>query len=309
MTDISSVKMRHFIENLGREDATKKEHYVPHRLFKIKEDMFYPETEHPVLQSPSVKMVMQFRGTTIWHLAYCPGIFDIRKRYINHLKKSEMHTKEYLDNWYMSHLFGYYPKSQIGAMAIPETILNEFLIDKDMLYYKTHSTLEAKHFIMSKQWIQYFKPDTVLDLGCGIGLFGFALDSYGITYSGVEKSKWAVENTPYKHLDMLQGDITEKIKVDNFEKYSHFDLVLVLDVLEHLEEQDLDKTLNLIKYYGKNYLFSIPYDTDPNIDLDITHLIKKPKKWWLEQLGKHFKITDVPEDFMYGHQFLMGEKL
>jgi len=311
MTDIISVKMRHFIESLGNEDATKTEHFVPHRLFKIKEDMFYPETEHPVLHSPSVKAIMHFRGTTIWHLAYC-------KRYLNHLKKSEMHTKEFLLEWYLAHLFGRYPKKQVGAWEIPETILNEFLIDKDLLYFKTHSTLETKHFIMSKQWISHFghedfKPLKVLDLGCGIGLFGYALDSYGTEYAGIEKSQWAVDNTPYKHLDIIQGDITEKQEFtrildtkNHLRENINFDLVLVLDVLEHLEEKDLEQALRVIKDYGKNYLFSIPYDTDPNIDLDPTHKIKKSKEWWVLQLSKYFKISDVPDEFMYGKQMLIG---
>jgi len=273
---------------------------VPHRLFKIKEDMFYPETEHPVLQSPSVKVIIYFRGTTIFHLAYCPGIFDIRKRYLNHLKKSEMHTKEYLDNWYLSHLFGNYPKKKVWSLQIPSVISDEFLVHRDQIYFATHSNLETKHFIMSKQWIDHFSPDTVLDLGAGIGLFGFAMDSYGIAYSGIEKSQWAIDNTPYKHLDIIQGDITEPQLPRNY------DLVLVLDVLEHLEEKDLEQALRVIKDYGTNYLFSIPYDTDPNIDLDPTHLIKKPKEWWILQLSKYFKISDVPDDFMYGKQMLIG---
>jgi len=300
--DIISINMRHFIDNLGTEDATVREHYVLHRLFKVKETLYYPEVEHPVLWDSEKTEVAHFRGAVIWHLAYCPGIFDIRKRYLNHLKKSEMHTKEYLDDWYLMHLFGSYPKSRIGALNIPEIILNEFLVEKDMLYFKTHSTLEAKHFQMSRQWIDHFKPETVLDLGAGIGLFGVAIDSYGIDYNGVEKSQWAVDNTPYKHLIIKQGDITEP------QNNHGRDLVLVLDVLEHIAEEDIDKTLSFIKDYGKNYLFSIPYLGDPNLDLDPTHITKKPKEWWLEMLSKYFKISEVPEHFMYAKQMLMGCK-
>ena len=155
---------------------------------------------------------------------------------------------------------------------------------------------------MSKQWIDHFKPETVLDLGAGIGLFGVAIDSYGIDYNGVEKSQWAVDNTPYKHLIIKQGDITEP------QKTRGSDLVLLIDILEHLDESDLDKTLNLIKYYGNNFLFSIPFLGDPNLDLDPTHLIKKPKEWWLSKFSKHFTITDAPGTFMFSKQLLVGEK-
>jgi len=305
MKDIISVKMRHFIGNLGTEDATVKEHYVPHRLFKIKEELIYPETEHCVLvKKVNGKLVLPeisyFNGTVIWHLAYITGMFDIRKKYLNHLKKSEMHSKEFLNNWYSSHLFGIYPNSRINAMEIPEVILNEFLIEKDMIYYSTHNQLETKHFIMSKQWIDYFKPKKVLELGCGLGMFGFALDSYEIDYTGMEKSQWAIDNTKFK-LNLNQGDITKK------QDYKDFDLVLVLDVLEHIKETDLDKTLENIKEYGTKFLFSIPYIDDPNIDLDITHVTKKSKEWWVTKLSQFFKIKDVPNTFLYNKQLLIGE--
>jgi len=316
MRDIISVKMRHFIENLGQEDVTMETHYVPHRLFKIKEELIYSETEHavlwetkdnkPIAEKDMFGKIGYFNGTTIWHLAYCPGIFDIRKRYKNHIKKSEMHSKEYLDDWYYAHLFGLYPKKRINAMEIPNIILNEFHIDKDMIYYSTHNRLETKHYIMTKQWIDYFghedfKPLKVLDLGCGVGLFGYALDSYGVTYTGMEKSQWAVDNTVYKHLDIKRGDIIEE---QNFKDY---DLVLVLDVLEHLNYNELDRTLECISNYGTQFLFSIPYIGDPNLELDSTHIIKESKEWWITQLNQFFKVMDVPKEFMYGKQMLIGE--
>ena len=306
LVDIMSIKMRHFIENLGQEDATVPEHFVLHRLFKVKEELHYPETEHSVLQGKKDVSTGFFKDTTIWHLGYCPGIFDIRKRYKNHVKKSEMHTREYLDQWYYAHLFGRYPKKQVGAMSIPRTILDEFMVEKDMLYYATHKTIEAKHFIMTKQWIDHFghedfNPLKVLDLGCGVGLFGYAMDSYGMIYTGVEKSQWAIDNTEYKHLNIIQGDITEE------QEFIDFDLVLVLDVLEHIEEKDIDRTLEVISQYGTKFLFSIPYLGDPNLDLDVTHVTKKSKEWWVNTLSQFFKIKDVPKEFMYGKQMLIGE--
>ncbi len=44
-----SIKMRHFIGNLGQEDATQPIHFVPNRLFKIRDNLEYPLCEHPVL--------------------------------------------------------------------------------------------------------------------------------------------------------------------------------------------------------------------------------------------------------------------
>ena len=118
----------------------------------------------------------------------------------------------------------------------------------------------------------------------------------------MEKSQWAIDNTEYKHLNIIQGDIRKE------QEFIDFDLVLVLDVLEHIEEKDISITLGHISNYGKKFLFSIPYIGDPNLDLDPTHVTKKTKEWWVNKLSQFFKIKDVPNEFMYGKQLLIGER-
>lgn len=306
-----SIKMRHFENTLGTEDKTVEEHFVPNRLFYVTEDLYYPDGEHTVLwkKKAGVKLTNEQMGKysgkyggVIWHLAYCSGIFDIRKRYLNHLKKSEIHTKEFMDEWYFNHLFGSYPTNKVNPEDIPSVILKEFLIDPDKIYFMKRGNLETKHFLLSKQWLDHFKAKTVLDLGCGLGHFGFALDSYGVAYQGLEISKWAIENTPYKHLNIAQGDIREK------HHYRGHDLVLVFDILEHLEEEDLDKTLEIIKDYGNAFLFSIPFIGDSNLEEDPTHKIFKEKSWWVNKLTNYFKISEVPKDFHFRNQLLIGER-
>ena len=297
-----SLKMRHFENILGFEDATEKEHFVPNRLFKISEDLFYPDGEHTILctKKPNMKQYCgNWDGITIWHLAYCSGIFDFRKRYLNHLKKSEIHTKEFLEDWYFSHLFGLYPRSQVNLEEIPSIILKEFLIEPDKVYFMNRRNLEVKHFLMMSEWKKYFKPETILDLGCGLGMYGFAADSMGIIYRGIDKSKWAIDNTKYSHLDITIGDIRDK------HDFKDYDLVLVVDVLEHLEEKDLDQTLENIKGYGKHFLFSIPVKGDPNLLADPTHKIHKSQEWWINKLTNNFKLEPTPE-FMFKEQIFVG---
>lgn len=311
LKEIISVKMRHFENTLGFEDATVPEHYVMGRLFKVKEELFYHEVEHPILwmkkdNKPFSEDELKdncgtYKGVTIWHLAYCSGIWDFKKRYLNHVRKSNIHTKEFLDSWYFSHLFGIYPANPIKAEEIPHVILKEFLIDPDKIYFMSRRNLETKHFMMARQWIGHFMPKNVLDLGCGLGLYGFALSTYGVKYTGLELSKWAVENTVYKSLKIKQGDIRDP------HNFKDFDLVLAIDILEHLNEKDLDQVLGNIKTYGKNFLFSIPWIGNINLEGDITHKIKKSKEWWVEQLSKHFKIKEVPDYFSYKYQMLIGE--
>ena len=150
-----SIKMRHLIQDLSHEDATVNTHFVLNRLFKIDKADIYPEVEHPVLQEKDCQPLAT-ECTTIWHLAYIPNLWDIKKRYENHLKKSNIHTTDYLKNWYYQHLFGDYPKKQFDPVELPEIILNEFGVDKSELYFQSRQ-LEHKHWIDVYHWKDHFK--------------------------------------------------------------------------------------------------------------------------------------------------------
>ena len=152
---LCSVKMRHLIGDFGHEDATQPTHFVPHRLFKVTEDLSYPEVEHPVLQGKDRRSA-NIQPTTIWHLAYCGFMWDIKKRYENHMKKSNMHTPGFLEEWKDAHLLGLYPRTQFNIQEIPKVITDEFKINKEKWYFKTRK-LESKHWLDVLDWIDYFK--------------------------------------------------------------------------------------------------------------------------------------------------------
>ena len=294
-------KMRHFIGNLGQEDATSQEHFGLGRLFKISEVGKYPEVEHPVLMAGKDTQSGYYRGTTIWHLGYINGIFDIKKKYENHLKKSNMHSSQYLKGWKDAHILGGYPTSQVDIMDIPKIILNNFGIDKDEFYFMKRG-LNVNNFLMVKDWVTYYYPVNVLDLGCGLGNYGYVFNKfYGSKYKGIELSEFAVKQNPYK-LDLIKGNIID------YKDANKYELVLCIDVLEHLTEQELDKALENIQYLGDNYIFSIPYLGDPNLLADPTHLIKQTKDWWLNKLGTIFDIRECPETWAFSNQLLIGRR-
>jgi glycosyltransferase involved in cell wall biosynthesis len=299
-----SVKMRHFIGDLGHEDAITPEHVCLNRLFKISEAGSYPLVEHPVLTPRDLKEgedptpIGIYRGTTIWHLAYIPNLWDIKRRYDSHLKKSNMHTPEYLHNWYKAHLFGQYPKSDINLTDIPGIILKEFGIDKDELYFANRG-IELKHPLMVKQWNAYFRPISVLDLGCGRGPYLFFWNWFTIA-SGIEISKYAVDNAFVKGIRW--GSIVDE------KQYDTDDLIIAFDVLEHLTYEELDKTLENMNKHGEKFLISVPFRGTPNCDNDSTHKIKETKEWWIEKLGKYMTILETPKDWLFNEQIIIGEK-
>lgn len=300
-----SVKMRHFIGDLGHEDTTVKEHMVLHRLFKITKDLYYPLGEHSILLCKDKQpRKYECRDTTIWHLAYIPNMWEIKKRYDNHMKKSEMHTPDFLKKWYYAHLFGKYPRQEIQLTDIPQAILSAFEIDKDEFYFANRG-IELKHSLMVKNWYDYFKPKSVLDLGCGRGPYLYFWKWYIDICKGIELSNWAVNNAFCN--DIEQGDITKL--GDKHNLFEHYSLVTAVDVLEHLNDEELDKALKHMAKKSKRFLFSIPFIGDPHLENDKTHKQFRTKDEWKKLITKHgIKVKDAPTDWMFHEQILVGEK-
>jgi len=307
-----SVRMRHLIGDLAHEDSITDKHYVLNRLFKISDAGNYPEVEHPVLQA-KIQMIPvgeEFKQvridrtecTTIWHLAYIPNMWEIKKRYDNHMKKSNMHSPQYLKDWYYAHLFGTYPRKQFNITDLPKIILDKFGIDKDEFYFANRG-IDLKHPIMVKQWNDYFKPGSVLDLGCGRGCYLYFWKWFiPGEYRGIELSRWAVEHSFIDNI--RQGDITDEKNFDTM-----WGLVTAIDVLEHLDNEQLDKALTNISKSGSKFLFSIPFIGDPNLENDNTHKQFRTKEDWIKLIESYgVKIKETPSNWAFASQILIGEK-
>lgn len=305
---IMSVKMRHFIHDLGHEDATRPIHFCPNRLFKITEDLFYPLGEHVVLQSTNPeRRYGAFNATTIWHLSAFDTIYEIKKRYDRNMKFSNVHNKDFLDTWLASHLTGTYPTTSVKPEEVPNVIFKHFGIDKDRFYFANRG-LELKHILMANQWAKYFDDDDkifeVIEFGCGRAPFGYGFEMLEEhTYTGVELSQWAVDHS---FVHTFQGNILD------YDAMNKFKLVIAFDVLEHLKYEDLNKAIdNLIKHMLDNgyILVSVPVLGDPNLEADSTHIIKEKQYWWIEQFTKKgLKQIPTPDKFLFKEQILIFTK-
>jgi len=309
--NLYSVKMRHLIYNFSYEDATLPEHFVPNRLFKVREDLYYPKGEHVILSATHKFAALQTKCTVIWHLAYA-RLFHVRDRYRKNLKHSNAHSPLFLRDWYHKHLFGGYPVKQLDPVVLPQVLLDGFGIERDELYFKNRKAVEIKHFADSLHWKNHFKPYNVACFGCGLGQRVFALNELGVDASGFELSQWAVDHSliPNK---ISKFDLT-KDTIDGA-----YDLVVAYDVLEHLEYDDLpiaiDNLINASKSFNpcqknmkRSILVSVPVLGDPNLLNDPTHVIKESRSWWVSCFtSKGCKEVKVPEHFLYKEQLLLFE--
>ena len=237
---IYNVKMRHFIGDLGHEDATVPVHVVPGRLFKISEAIKYPEHSHPIIEGELKGACLD---TTIWHLGHLPVEYMdyVLKRYKQHTTDSKIHSQNFLKQWKLSHLFGQYPKQEINPVELPKQILDRYKLNRDEFYFADRG-IEAKHFIDAIHWSDFFAPDSVIEFGCGRGPRIYAMQNiiYDAQICGVEISQYAIDNKVDNLSYIEHGNVVNY----NIEKPS--ELVIAYDLLEHISYEDLDKAINTL---------------------------------------------------------------
>jgi 2-polyprenyl-3-methyl-5-hydroxy-6-metoxy-1,4-benzoquinol methylase len=76
------------------------------------------------------------------------------------------------------------------------------------------------------------KTPRILDVGCGAGLFFDALEQFGHV-EGIESDPIAVEQSGQWRSRIHLGDL------DTFKANEPFDIILALDVIEHMDEPDV----------------------------------------------------------------------
>jgi len=311
-----SPTMRHLINDFCHEDATKPMHLCLNRLFRIKQCQNYPETEHSVLHSKGEKCYHSVPDLCLWHFGYVKNKLELYNKYKNHKSKSKIHDDKFLDSWYYSHMTNRYPVKEFDINELPKLIKDRFELNKlcEIEYFKGRTSLEPKHLQDAKDWIKYFKTDSVLFLGSGFGQRVFAVNSIfnykvydsGCCAEGIEISKLACES-PFYDDNIINDTI---INLDKIYVKNQVKLIVAYDILEHLSYDELDNVLKQVyETTSKNILISVPVIGDPNLEADSTHKIKQTKEWWINKIeSKGFKIIPTPDNFQYKEQIIIGEK-
>jgi 2-polyprenyl-3-methyl-5-hydroxy-6-metoxy-1,4-benzoquinol methylase len=124
-------------------------------------------------------------------------------------------------------------------------------------FYKELSKLDEQGNTFSK--IESFLPmlngnETFLDIGCGHGSVSAELIKKGYTVSGIEINKDAIESLKQKGFEVYQKDISKPLDIDE-----KFDVVMILDVLEHLfDPYSLMKEASKVTKMGGVVIITVP---------------------------------------------------
>lgn len=107
------------------------------------------------------------------------------------------------------------------------------------------------------------KINTVLDIGCGRGIWAGCLKNNedNIHWTGLEVHKPYLEKFKKIHNRLYDEIKNEDIRKFNFKPY---DLMIAGDILEHLNQQDCENTLQKMYMNCRYAIISLPIDCPPH---------------------------------------------
>ena len=137
-------------------------------------------------------------------------------------------------------------------------------------------------------------PKTVLDAGCAMGYLVAALRDRGVEAYGVDISEYAISKVredirPY----CAVGSLTEPLPEGLPRRY---DLVVTIEVLEHLYAEDGRKTISNLCTYADKIIFS----STPDDYAEVTHVNVQQREYW----ARLFAENSFMDDLLYRPTYL-----
>ncbi|WP_293387095.1 methyltransferase domain-containing protein [Nevskia sp.] len=127
-------------------------------------------------------------------------------------------------------------------------------------------------------------PETVIDVGCGIATWSAVAKSLGCTVKGVDGPHVPVEKR------LISSDEFVEIDLLDFKASGRFDLVICLEVVEHIPEAGADRFITALCSSADVILFSaaIPFQGGQN------HVNEQWPIYWQSKFADHgFRMLDV----------------
>jgi hypothetical protein len=164
------------------------------------------------------------------------------------------------------------PASSIAFLTPPNTISRDYIYQNRLLHSMDpdYGLSGANYISRVRDLYHDIDARTLLDYGCGKGALGMALDfpiwEYDPAIEGKDRSARPA------------------------------DLVTCIDVLEHIEPEFLEETLQDLKRCTKKMCFVVLNTGKSGKTLPDgrnTHLIQQSMEWWLGRLSKYFDLLSA----------------
>lgn len=145
-------------------------------------------------------------------------------------------------------------------------------------------------------YIKSLNPESVLEVGCAYGFLVKRLNDAEISTKGCDVSSFA-----YKM--RVTNDIQIASVLELPYKDKEFDLVVTIELLEHIKPVDTEQALRELARVSKRGVFWIAYKEVDDLfqTKDITHINIQPYQWWVDKVkeicGPDYKVIYKETDW------------
>ena len=104
-------------------------------------------------------------------------------------------------------------------------------------FYQNQTSRNAK--IIVPIILQYVKPKSVLDVGCGVGYWLAEFKKYGLSIKGIDGHYVPSDEIVIPEKAFIRRDLSEGLSLQQ----SMYDMILCLEVMEHLPNEQSDQII------------------------------------------------------------------
>ena len=126
--------------------------------------------------------------------------------------------------------------------------------------------------------MKHFAPASVVDIGCGAGIYLREFEQYGVDIEGFDGSPAAVEES-LVGAKIKAYDLTTPLSLNR-----RFDLVLCIEVAEHLEKEFADVLVDTLCRLGDILVFTAA--TPGQGPESIGHINEQPHDYWIDKFSQ-----------------------
>lgn len=154
----------------------------------------------------------------------------------------------------------------------------------DSEYYACHDDDPAIRSVasISESILESFAPKSVIDVGCGTGALLSALRNRGCEVLGLEYSDAALRLCRGQRIPVLHFNLDR----DTFTDRRTFDLVISMEVAEHLPARTADRYVKLLTSLSSVIVFTAaPPGQGGRVGTD--HINEQPPAYWIAKFDQH----------------------
>ena len=139
---------------------------------------------------------------------------------------------------------------------------------------------------IAEQIVGQLKPKAVLDAGCAMGFLVEGLRARGVEAFGIDVSAYAIGQVdpsirPYCEIKSVIEPLSR-----------NYDLIVCIEVLEHLPPEDAHKAIANLCAHTSDILFS----SSPDDYAEPTHLNVQPPEYWAQLFAQHGFFRDTEQE-------------